>query len=136
MAPATATLTVKATTPYSAQLRFEATAGSQAAYLKKSGATGGDVDLTSLAMGPLRACLQQSSNWSTLTGKLIVRLTMEGIFSSVDAPMFSYTPNGNQGQPGAPGAFADWANDNVFFSSTAGPCIATIELRFLASNCR
>ncbi len=125
-----ATLTVTATTPYSAQLRLETTAGGEYAYLRKSGATGGDADLTSLAAGPLRACLERSANWSTLTSKLIVRLTMEGVFSAVNAQTFAVAG------AIATSAFAAWANTYVGFGSVAGACTVTMELRYLASNQR
>ena len=131
-----ATLTVTRTTPSSAQLRYEGTSDGAAAYLRKSGATGGDADLTSLAQGPLRSCLHRSDNWSLLGDRIIVRMTIEGPAGVIHPQTFSYTADGNQGEPGALGIIAQWSNNNVAFVSTAGPSTVTFELRFVPSNQR
>jgi hypothetical protein len=130
-----ATLTVTATTPYSAQLRFVAASAGTSAKLKQSGATGGDVDLTSLQAGPLRACLARSSNWSLLGGKVIVRMTVEGVFGSNASTTLPYAAD-VQGVPGVVSITASWGLTEATFASPVGPCTIAMELRFVPSNQR
>lgn len=60
------TLQVISTTPYTTVFQCVST-DDTLVVLQKSGATGNNLDLTSLAMGPLRAYLQRLTNWGVAT---------------------------------------------------------------------
>lgn len=132
-----ATLTVVATTPNTALLLFEGATQGSSASLKKSGATGGDVDLSALAAGPLRACLERAVAWATLTDRVRFRLTTDGIHGgSVYANYLAYDATGYQTAPISAGAVITAPGTEFAITAPVGPTLVTLELVFIPSSQR
>ena len=126
------TLTVKMIGPSRVQLCYSSTEAGYA-YLRRTGAVGAnEIDLSSLAAGPLRACLARSANWSTLTDRVILRLTVEGAFGSSSSQTLPVYEGAS-----AVGMYAIWLPSVVEFKipiSAYG--VATFELQYIPSNQR
>jgi hypothetical protein len=129
------TLTVKAAGPSRVQLRYNSSDGA-IVYLKKSGATGDDKDLSALVAGPLKACLTRSTSWIGLSDRIIVRMTIEGPFNATAGQEPRYQASGTFSQPSTKGISALFAGDYIGFTSPAGAAIASFELQYIPSNQR
>lgn len=128
---ATATLRLVQATPASALLRFTTDDAGLSAYLRKSGAGADDVALSSLAEGPLKACLQRSTDWSTLGDRIGIELTLDGCHTgTIYNQVFSYLAGP---PPNALGPVGQWLNDRVLFLSGPGPVQCTFEIRYIRS---
>lgn len=106
--------------------------------MKKSGAISGDIAVSSLVAGPLRTCLERSTDWTTListTGnaRLALRWTLHPA-AVVELPYTATAVSGTS--PGVESILAGWSTDKVEFSCLIGPVQMTFELRFIPSNQR
>lgn len=125
------TLTIFQTTPYAAQLKIVST-DTTAVSLKISGATGNDKNISDLAAGPLRACLQNSADWTKLGDRLAIRRVHQFLPVSGNSDAYE-TPVSNA-------VALDLAiattNTQFIFNSLVAGIVAIIELRFLHSTQR
>jgi len=126
------TLTIIRTTPHSVQFEVKST-DNTLVYLRKSGATGADVNISSLAMGPLRACLQANADWTlaTISDRIIFRRIYEYNIGSLN----SYTTPVTGGTA-TPDLVVELTNNTIGFGSATGAIIASFELRYIPSNQR
>lgn len=137
MAPPTGTLTVLSSTPHSAILLFESSAAGAYATLKKSGATGGDVDLTSFRAGPLRACLDRAAQWDTLTDRIRFRMIVDGVHpGTVNSAAWAYSATGYQSAPSAVGVVLTSPGASFTIATPVGASLVILELVFIPSNQR
>lgn len=130
MAPPQSTLTVKAATPYSIQIQY-LTSGGAAAYVVKSSPSAGDIDLSSFHEGPLKAALANSSDWTTLYPRLIVRTITAGAFNNANSNYYAVDA------AAAVSIVASFSNNNIAVSSGTGHAVLVVfEIRLVHSAVR